>query len=329
MTQYRKNFLVGVTVLCGLLVLAWMILKFSGQSARLFAEKQFNVQFVVNRADGLAEGSPVLYRGVNVGQVTGVRRADNQREVIIDASLDESPPLPRNVEGLIRLQALLGAGAGINLELIGGEEPQGQLQPGDSIAARYVGLDLVPPEFGGLATDLREISRTFRDSGLITNLNDTVLKAGRTMESVEKLVADPKMRQDIETTLTNLRTASESATRIGTNLEKVSGELNGITTEASATIKSAGSAITSTEARVNELAEQMSARLEQVSKLLSNFESISSKVNNGEGTAGLLINDAKLYESLVDSSQQLSLTISDLKRLVEQWEQEGVSLKLR
>src|SRR5687767_10490652 len=110
MSSYRKNFLVGVTVLGGLVVLGWMILKFSGQSARLFAEKQIAVHFVVPRADGLAEGSPVLYRGVDVGQVTKVSRAENQREVIVDAAIDEQPPLPANIEGVIRLQALLGAG---------------------------------------------------------------------------------------------------------------------------------------------------------------------------------------------------------------------------
>ena len=36
----------------------------------------------------------------------------------------------------------------------------------------------------------------------------------------------------------------------------------------------------------------------------------------------------KLYQGLVDSTKELNTTISTLNRLVEQWEQEGVSLKL-
>lgn len=328
MSPYRRNFLVGVTVLGGLLVLAWMILKFSGQSARLFAESQISVQFVVNRADGLAEGSPVLYRGVNVGQVTNVRRSDNQRDVIVSAALDERPPLPQNVEGLIRLQALLGAGAGVNLELVG-PEPIGQLQPGATIPARYVGLDLIPPEFAGLAADLRRTVRAFQETHLIENLNQTVTQAGKTLQSVEKLVADPETQQDIRQTLGNLRSASESATRIGQKLETISDKIGDISADASTTVKSANSAIQTAEARINELSEQMSARLEQASKLLENFEAISAKVNAGEGTAGMLVNDPKLYESLVDSSRQLSVTIADLKRLIEQWEEEGVTVRLR
>ena len=43
----------------------------------------------------------------------------------------------------------------------------------------------------------------------------------------------------------------------------------------------------------------------------------------------MLVNDPKLYQSLVDNSRELNATILDLKRLVEQWEQEGVSFKLK
>jgi len=40
------------------------------------------------------------------------------------------------------------------------------------------------------------------------------------------------------------------------------------------------------------------------------------------------VNDPKLYEAMVDTIQELNGTVKDLKRLVQQWEQEGVSLKM-
>ena len=76
------------------------------------------------------------------------------------------------------------------------------------------------------------------------------------------------------------------------------------------------------------LADEHAARLEQVSRTLDHFQSISAKIDNGNGTAGQLINDPKLYQALVDSATQLNATIADLSRLVEQWEQEGISFKL-
>ena len=69
-------------------------------------------------------------------------------------------------------------------------------------------------------------------------------------------------------------------------------------------------------------------RLLQVSKLLTQFQSIAGKIDEGKGTAGKLVNDEKLYENLVNTSRELNLTITDLKLLVKQWTDEGVYIKL-
>jgi hypothetical protein len=63
--------------------------------------------------------------------------------------------------------------------------------------------------------------------------------------------------------------------------------------------------------------------------VLDGFQSITAKLDKGDGTAGQLVNDPKLYQALVDSAQQLNATVTDLRRLVNQWEQEGVSLRAK
>ena len=73
----------------------------------------------------------------------------------------------------------------------------------------------------------------------------------------------------------------------------------------------------------------MGDRLTQIAKLLDQFQSVAEKIDKGQGSAGALVNDPRLYESLLDTSRELNLTIKDFKRLVEQWEQEGVSLKVK
>ena len=55
---------------------------------------------------------------------------------------------------------------------------------------------------------------------------------------------------------------------------------------------------------------------------------MANKIDKGEGSIGKFVNDPRLYEALTDTSAELNLTVRDLHRLVEQWEQEGVSLKL-
>lgn len=327
MSPYRRNILVGVVVLGAMIFLGWMILKFGDQPAKLFADPTMPVYFTAGRADGVAQGSPVLYQGVNVGRVTGVKRMADGKGILIEAQVDLAPPLPANVGGVIVAQSLLGSGAGISLQLTG-PAPAGQLAENTTLTARYVGLELIPPELADLADELRATAVQLRESRIVEQLDQQVTKAGEVMDSVKSLLDDQQMRADLKQSLVNVRTATEQANRIGTNLEKFSNELEKIGQDASATVGQARVTLTQADEQIADLTKQVGRRLTQTAKLLETFQSISSKIDDGQGTAGQLVNDPRLYESLVATSRELNATITDLKRLVEQWEQEGVSFKL-
>src|SRR5262249_47133094 len=175
----RKNVLVGVTVLIALILLGIMILRFSDAPFQLFAKPQIHVVFKASSAEGLGEGSPVYYLGVNIGRVARVSRTHEDvrgqaRDVVlIRATLEKEPALPANVEGLIRTQ-LIGGGSSILLALIPLEiaslpplerpvsrpattrpiEPVGQLSSGQTLGARFVGADILPQEISDLASGL-------------------------------------------------------------------------------------------------------------------------------------------------------------------------------
>jgi ABC-type transporter Mla subunit MlaD len=234
--------------------------------------------------------------------------------------VDKAPPLPANLQGLIRSVGLVGGGASMNLELVG-TQPEGHLVAGQELPAKFIGLDLLPPEFAELAAELKKTSQQLRESNVITDLDETVKstrvqieKAGRLMDSFQEIAGDQKLRDDLRASLANIRAATENTDRLSKKLETV--------------VDDAGTTVKSTQAHIDDLARQMSDRLEQASKILASFQSISAKIDNGKGTAGLLVNDPKLYAGLVDTVQQLNLTIKDLQRLAQQWEQEGVSFKL-
>src|SRR5437763_9007028 len=102
MSPYRRNILVGAVVVGALATLGWMILKFGDRPARLFAPEQMIVHFSADRADGLGEGSAIQFKGVDVGRIAVVKRTPDGLGVIIDATLDVDPPVPANVEALIK-----------------------------------------------------------------------------------------------------------------------------------------------------------------------------------------------------------------------------------
>ena len=64
--------------------------------------------------------------------------------------------------------------------------------------------------------------------------------------------------------------------------------------------------------------------------MVAKVQSVAAKVDKGEGSAGQLVNDPRLYESLVDTSRGVERDrYKALKRLVEQWEKEGLSVKTK
>jgi phospholipid/cholesterol/gamma-HCH transport system substrate-binding protein len=180
---------------------------------------------------------------------------------------------------------------------------------------------MLPPEFATLARELTSTAVQIRESKLIVNLNEQVAKVGKFLDSADSLISDPKLRDDLKTTLANFRSASETINRIGGKIDKLSDD-------ASATMTDVRKTVNNVNGNVDTIARQAGARLTQISKTLDHFQSIAAKIDNGQGTAGQLVNDPKLYQALVDSSRELNATITDLKRLVEQWEQEGLHFKL-
>jgi phospholipid/cholesterol/gamma-HCH transport system substrate-binding protein len=322
MSPYRRNILVGVTVIGALVALGWMILKFGDRPATLFAPPQMLVHFQADRADGLGEGSTVQFKGVEVGRISTVKRTSDGLGVIIEGSIDRAPPLPANLEGVIRQISQLGGSSNMQLVIKKGMAAEGELKAGDTVQAHFEGLSLLPPEFADLATDLKATSKQFRESQVVLHLDEQVQRAGKLIEDVDHLVADPKMRANLDGALANLNKASESATRIGAKLDK-------LTDDASATMTDVRAAVKKTGGNFDTITKQVSDRLQQIAITLDTFNSIAKKIDDGKGTAGQLVNDPKLYQSLVDTAQQLNLTVNDFKRLVEQWEQEGVSLRLK
>ena len=76
------------------------------------------------------------------------------------------------------------------------------------------------------------------------------------------------------------------------------------------------------------MSKNINGRIDQIGKVLERFQAIATKVERGDGTAGKLVTDPRLYESMADTAADLRLMVADLRRLVQQWEQEGISFKM-
>ena len=333
MTSYRKNIAVGVTMLGALALLGLMIMLFGEAPVRLFRPAQLQIKFLADTGEGLTKGSPIFYLGVNIGQVKSVELPDHEPGVIIWGQIDSKRPLPGNVDAIIR-SSIIGGNTTLTLEPIDGN-PKGQLKDQAVIQAHMGGSNVLPREFAELARELTSLSKKlqttvgdFNDAKVVDkvtaalkSVQETADKFGGASDELKKLIGDQALRGDIKEALANFKSVSENAKVITKNLEKFSIDLQKTNADASLVI-------TRTGGHVDDLSKQLGDRLDQLAGVLEKFQSVANKIDKGEGTVGKLINDPKLYEALLQTSQELNLTVKDLRRLVEQWEQEGVSLKL-
>lgn len=345
-TTGRKNFMIGLTVAAALSIFVWMVLRFGTKTAGLFAPPQQDVVLDAPRVDGLSEGSPLTYQGVTVGRVIRLERNASGNGVSVYATIDTRPPVPMNIHAEVVTTNLIGGGAAIALELnksfkTGADEEPRFAEPGTPrlrIPAVYVGLklNLLPPQYEDVAVRISRAASAIADASdqisqrhvvehldqTIQSANDQITTAGRVLRNIEDILGDAKVQTDLRQTIANARKTSEQLARFSADLPKLSQQASGVLSDAHATLMDA-------QGHLDDLSRQLAGSLANASAVLDTIHDISQKIDKGQGTAGLLVNDPKLYVALLESSKQLNTNLLDLQRLLEQWEQDGLSLKVK
>jgi len=84
-----------------------------------------------------------------------------------------------------------------------------------------------------------------------------------------------------------------------------------------------------TEPNAQKLIASLTETSEQLGKSLAEARAALVKINTGEGSAGRLIYDAKLYETLVEDTEQVELLLKEIKAFVSRAREKGVPIKLK
>jgi ABC-type transporter Mla subunit MlaD len=311
MSPTKRNWVVGLVVLIGLGTVVWMVLLFAGRLASLVTPAGLPISMKANRADGVSEGSTIKFLGTEVGRVLHIHRSLDNQSVMIDAEVNKQPPLPSNLRAVIQPQSAFGSGAAISLEVVGDYPSAEPLKGGEELVAEYEGNSLLPKQVTQLAEDVRRQQLILHLDQTVTSIREQSEKAGQLMDSLQKTVGNPKLAEDLQQAMASIREAAESASRATDKIDKFSGNLQQVSDQANGTMSEIRTAAV------------------KLGGVLDHLDSVANKIDKGNGTAALLVNDARLYQGLVDTSKELNLTIKDLRRVVDQWEKEGVSLKLK
>jgi len=283
-----------------LLVLGFNFLKgktFFGKSHNLFA-KYTNVQ-------GLATSNPVVINGLQVGTVYSITTDKNMKEILVNMTLTKDVNIPTNSIAVIK-PSLLGT-TSVEIKL------------GDAQAYipknGYIATEATAGIFNDVLSKVDPI--LYQVTKAVTSIDSVLLSVNRILDPTAKNNISA-MLDNLNKTTANLVGASSSLTSLlNTQSGALAGTLNNLNSFTSNLDKNNGK-ITSLVDNLDKTATNLSQldlqkTLGILNTTIGDLKSTIGKLNTTSGTAGLLLNDTKLYNNLTATANKLNLLIDDLK----------------
>ncbi len=292
--QRRRNMIVGVFVILALCVFVWMLLRFRDLPLVVSKLKSFNVLVYFPEAPGVQKDTEVRYCGYQIGRVMDVLPpklyGDSHRVGVVLAIEKQYADIPEEVEIFVMKRSLGSSFVEVRLDPSKITRPDRFLMDNMVIDAGQVGMasDFFPPEVQAKLEDLVDS---------ITTLSD----------NANAIIGDDENQMNIKKMIGSIETAFSQADATMQSIQRLSD--------------------TGTE-KVEIISDKFIVAAEQLEGVLSESRQILAKIESGEGTAGKMINDGRLYEDLLESSQELRMLLEQVKELVAETREEGVRIKL-
>jgi phospholipid/cholesterol/gamma-HCH transport system substrate-binding protein len=255
--------------------------------------------------NGIKESNPVLYNGFAVGKITKLKLSE-RGTIIATLTLKPELQIPDNTIAKIISQDILGAKAIV-------------LQFGDS--RTFI------EEGDTLRTDL-EMSLAESVNSEVLPVKQKAEKLLGTMDSILvsiQYILNPDFRANIDQSFASIKRSIETlevtATRVDSmvkyqaaRFKVISSNIESISTN----LKNNNQKITDILSNVEQISDSLTRvnfvqTIDRANKALQDIAIITEKINSGQGTLGMLVNDDKLYHNLNQSSRDLDKLLVDLR----------------
>lgn len=271
--------------------------------------------------NGLILGTPVQISGVKIGSVSKVEYIPKPDEkVLVVLNLDKNIKIPKDTKAVIVSTGFMG-GKAINLIYGTPCTAPNCAKSGDFIEGKtkgllgsMVGIDNMQAYVDILVEGLQQAVASIGDSatGDSTMMGEALNDFSETMANLESATGKldnllGRSSGKIDGTLANLNSLTGSLDdkkeQIGSminNFDSLSQQL--VNAELDQTLTEFKTAVT-----------DLQSTLQTANQALDGLSSVMSKINNGEGTLGKLINDEELYRNLQNASEQADSLMTDLE----------------
>ncbi len=306
-TQRRNNLIVGSFVVLALASLLWLIFKFRDFPVFVSKWKSYSVHVKFPVAAGVQQDTPVRFCGFQIGRVANVKpprlleykdtgNEFHQTEVVLHIDKKYNN-IPANVDVKVMSRGLGSSYIEFKAPEPDSNEIAGVLTDGILLqGSKGMTSEFFPEES---QKKLDEIADSVAE--LLRNAND--------------VIGDIENKENLKKSLANLSKATEQATLM-------MGEFKELAQAGKETMRHADS-------KIDQVVDSVVTTSEEFGKTTAQLRLMLEKINSGKGTASKMLNDGRLYESLIENSEQLELLLRELKEFIATSKDKGLPLKLK
>ena len=289
MKDRTKSILIGLSFIAAIALFVWGFNFLKGKS---ILRHQSNYYILCNDSQGLLPGDIITINGMQVGTITSLKFHPSQDgSIVIDFIMNNEINIPKNRTIKI-VKSLMGYA---NLNLILGDSKE-LAQSGDTLQCSFdagtMGMiteSIMPLKnnLESLLVSLNQLTTNLNDllnSELKSNINKGVSSLASSMDNINEISYDLQVLTDskdgkLTMIVNNLETITENFGTVSDSLKNI--DYNHI---------------------VNSL-----------ENCISEFNILIEGINNGEGSAGLLMKNDSLYHNVNETVATLQSILEEIK----------------
>ncbi|NQU35573.1 MAG: MCE family protein [Bacteroidetes bacterium] len=299
-----KPIIIGASFIAAIVIFVW---GFNFLKSTDLFKKEAVYYASYDKINGLNRANPVVINGLRVGQVKSVYfNPDMTGDIMVSIMLSTDFPIPDNTVARIFSSDIMGSKA---IELVLGDSKI-YIQEGDTLLTSVE---------GGLMEEVNSQVQPIKKKAedLMASIDTLVIA----FQSIFNKSARNNLRQsflNIEKTLANLQNASSNIDTLvveeSSRISNILINLDSLTTTLNENKGNIKNIITNFEIISDSLAKsEIPGTFARANKTFDDIQALLEKVNSGQGTIGMLINDDSLYLELNRSATALDSLLNDIK----------------
>ena len=300
----RKETKIGLVVIAAIIL---FVVGFYFLKGIYIFDRPMIYHSIYTKINGLETSNPVMINGYKVGQVKRIDiLKDGSGKLLVTIMVNEEVGIPKDTKALLKPGDLLGS---MQLNLVLGESLE-MAQNGDTLAPEISG-DL----FEEVNEQLRPIK--VKTKTLLTSV-DSVLKVIESILNTESQQSIIQSFKGINNAVANLERATFTIdTLVRDEKQRISNIFRNID-ELTAVLNANGDELENIVTNFSQISDSLAkadvaATIRQANDALVEVDEIVTKINKGEGSLGMLVNNPGLYNKLDSAANNLDLLVEDLR----------------